>query len=52
VVSKQIAQCSDVWKLNLKRLSELEVRKQYEIMISNSFATLEYLNDSKDMKRA
>jgi hypothetical protein len=37
--------------MNLKKPSELEVRKQYQIMISNSFAALEYLNDSKDMNR-
>jgi len=30
-VSKQTAQYSDVGRLNLKKLSELEVRKQYQI---------------------
>ena len=33
---------------NLKKLSELEVRKQYQIKTSNRFAALENLNGSKD----
>jgi hypothetical protein len=34
-VSKQVAQMFDVEKFNLKKLSELEVRKHYQIMIPN-----------------
>jgi hypothetical protein len=34
--------------LDLKKLIELEVRKQYQIKISNRFAALESLNDSGD----
>jgi len=42
-----------MWKdLNLRKLSELEVWKHYQIRISNRFATLENLNDSKDINRA
>jgi len=37
---------------NLRNLSELEVRKQYQIKISNRFAALENLNDSEDINRA
>jgi len=37
---------------NLRKLSELEVRKHYQIKISNRFAALEILNGSKDIYRA
>jgi hypothetical protein len=40
-VSKKVAQDFDVEKFNLRKLSELEYRKQYQIKISNSFAALE-----------
>jgi len=43
-VSQQEAQ-----KFNLKKLSELEVRKQYQIKISKRFAALYNLYDSEDM---
>jgi hypothetical protein len=49
-VSKQAVQMFDVQRLNLKKLSELEVRKQ--IKISNRFAALENLNVSNDINRA
>ena len=39
-------------RFNLRKLSELEVRKQYQIEITNRFAALENLNDSKDINRA
>jgi hypothetical protein len=51
-VNKQEAQKFDVDRFNLKKLSELEVRKQYQIKISNRFAALEILNGSKDINRA
>jgi len=51
-VSKQAAQKFDVERFNLRKLSELEVRKQYQIKISNRFAALENLNDGEDIKRA
>ena len=40
-VNKQAARKFDVARLNLRKLSELEVRKQYQIKISNRFAALE-----------
>ena len=40
-VSKQAAQEFDVERFNLRKLSELEYRKQYQIKISNSFVALE-----------
>jgi len=36
----------------LRKLNELEVRKQYQIEISNRFAALENLSDDKDINRA
>jgi len=50
-VSKEVAQNFDVEIFNLRNLSELEVRKQYQIKISNKFAALENLNDSEDINR-
>jgi len=40
-----------VERFNLRTLSELEVRKKYQIKISNRFAALEDLRDSEDIKR-
>jgi len=37
---------------NLRKLSDLEVRKQYQIEISNRFAALENLIESKDINTA
>jgi len=34
------------------KLNELEVRKQYQIKISKSFAALEILSDSEDTNKA
>jgi hypothetical protein len=42
----------DAERLNHKKLSELEVRKQYQIKISNRFAALENLKVSEDINRA
>jgi hypothetical protein len=49
---KQAAQKADVERLNLKKLSEMEVRKEFQIEISNRFEALENLNDSEDKNRA
>jgi len=48
-VSKQATQKSDVERCNLRKLNELEVRKQYQIKILNRFAALENLSDSEDI---
>jgi len=47
-VNKQVAQKSDGEKFNLRKLNELEVRKQYQIEITNRFAVLENLSDVED----
>jgi len=41
-----------VQSINLWKISELEVRKQYQVKISNRFAALENLNDSEEINRA
>jgi hypothetical protein len=51
-VSKQASQNFDVERFNLKNLNGLEVRKQYQIKISNRFAALENLSDNEDINKA
>jgi len=51
-VSKQAAETFDGEQLNLRKLIELEVRKQYQIEITNRFAALENLSDDEDINRA
>jgi hypothetical protein len=41
-----------VKRFNLRKLSELEFSKQYQMEISNRCAALENLNDSEDINRA
>jgi len=48
-VGKQAAQRFDRQRFNLKKLNELEVRKQYQIEITNRFAAFENLNDDEDV---
>ena len=50
-LGKEAAQKFDLERINLKKLSELEVRKQYQIDVSNSFTALCNLNDIEDTKR-
>jgi hypothetical protein len=51
-VSKKAAQKFDGKTFNLGKLNELQVRKQYQIEITNRFAALENLNDKEDINRA
>jgi len=51
-VSRQSAQKFQVERFNLSKLSELEVRKHYQIKISNRSAALEHLNDRQVIHRA
>jgi hypothetical protein len=48
-VNTEATQKFDVKGYNLRNLSELEVRKKYQIKISNRFAALKNLNDSEDI---
>jgi hypothetical protein len=41
-----------MWRFNVKKLSELKVRKQYQIKVSNRFAALENISDSEDKNGA
>ena len=51
-VNKQAAQTFHGERFNLRKLNALEIRKQYQIKISNSFAALENLSDEEDINRA
>jgi hypothetical protein len=51
-VSRRAAQNFDEERLNLRKVNELEVRKQYHIKISNRYAALEELSYSEDIIRA
>jgi hypothetical protein len=48
-VGKQAAQRVDRQRFNLSKLNDLEVRKQYQIEITNRFAALENLREDEDV---
>jgi hypothetical protein len=48
-VRKQAAQKFDGERFNLKKLNDLEVRKQYQIEITNRFAAFENLSGDEDI---
>ena len=50
-VGKQAAQRLNRQRFNLSKLNDLEVRKQYQIDITNRFAALENLNEDEDVNR-
>jgi hypothetical protein len=50
-VGKQATQRFDRQRFNLRKLNELEVRKQYQIEITNRFAALENLYDDMGVNR-
>jgi predicted CopG family antitoxin len=52
VVSKQDAQTFDDVVFNLRKLNELEVRKQNQIEFTNRFAAVENLSDGEDINRS
>jgi len=49
---QKLAQNNDGERFNLRKLNELEVRKQHQIEISNRFAALENLSGSGDINMA
>ena len=51
-VYKEAIQKFELERFNLRKLNELEVRKQSQIKISNRFAALENLSDNEDINRA
>jgi len=50
--SKQEARRFYGERFNLRKLNELEVRKQYQIEIKNRFAALDNFSNSEDINRA
>ena len=50
-VGKHAVQRLDRHRFNLSKLNELEVRKQYQVEITNRFAALENLNEDEDVNR-
>ena len=50
-VSKEAVQAFDGKRFNLGKLNELEVRKQYQIEITNRFAALGSLSGKEDINR-
>ena len=50
-VRKQAAQKSDGVRFNLRKLNDLEVRKQYQIEITNRFAALENVCEDENINR-
>ena len=51
-VSKQVAQKLDGERFNMRKLKDLEVKKQYQIEITNRFAALGNISDDGDINRA
>ena len=51
-VIKQPARKFDGERFNLRKLNELEVRKQYQIEITNRFAAFGDLIDNENINRA
>ena len=51
-VSKQAAQKLDEERFNLRKLKDLEVKKQYQIEITIRFAALGNISDYGDINRA
>ena len=51
-VNKQAAQRFDGERFNLRKLNELEVRKQYQVEITNRSVALQNLSDGEDVNRA
>jgi hypothetical protein len=51
-VSKQAAHKFYLDRFNIMYLNELNVRREYQIRMSNRFATVENLNDSTDINSA
>ena len=51
-VRKQAGQKSDGGRFNLRKLNDLDFRKQYQIEITNRFAALENVSEDEDINRA
>ena len=51
-VNKQAAKKFEEERFNLRKLYELEIKKQYQIKIANRFTALKNLSNSEDIDRA
>jgi hypothetical protein len=51
-VSKGAAQKFYMERFNLRKLTDVELKEQYQVKISNRFAPLENLDDDMDINRA
>jgi hypothetical protein len=51
-VRKKAAQKFDVERFNLRKLNDLEFRKQYQIEITNRYAALENVSENEDINGA
>jgi hypothetical protein len=51
-VSKRARQNFGLQRLDLKKLEDVEVQKKYQVEISNTFASLESLDESFDINNA
>jgi bifunctional DNA-binding transcriptional regulator/antitoxin component of YhaV-PrlF toxin-antitoxin module len=50
-VRKQETQKCDGGRFNLRKLNDLEVRKQYQIEMTNRFAALENVSEDENINR-
>ena len=51
-VSQQAAQKFNVERFNLRKLNDLDIRKEYQSEITSSLAALKSLSDSEEINRA
>ena len=51
-VRKQAAQKCEGGRFNLRKINDLEVRKQYQIEITKRYAALENISEDEDINRA
>jgi hypothetical protein len=51
-VSKRVAEKFDMQRFDLRKLCDADVKKQYQVKITNRFAALENFDDNVDMNRA
>jgi hypothetical protein len=50
-VSKRASQKFDMQRFDLKKLNDTEVMEEYQVKISNRFASLKSLDDNVDINR-
>jgi hypothetical protein len=51
-VSKRLAEKLDTQRFYLRKLNDAEVKKQYQVKITNRFAALENFDDNVDTNRS